>query len=186
MASPTEMRTMTTWSRVMRGSVSPEGDIEDYITGGPPEWRELMRASGALDVLTAAYRRAIEDALPASVSLDGTQFVGPAQPDDDEWDGYCVDEGGELDIEEIVQGVDLAEIAEEHDVITLGEVGRDILRSRAKNPSSAASRAMLRAGVRPMARVQIGGEGQPQSVYWAVEVARALAARPGRGRSREH
>lgn len=68
-----------------------------------------------VDALTAAYRDAINAALPDSVTLAGDEFIGPHRPDADEWDGYPTDEHGQLDIKAIVDGVDFWEIAEKHD-----------------------------------------------------------------------
>lgn len=68
-----------------------------------------------VDALTAAYRDAINDALPAEVTLAGDEFLGPAKPDADEWDGYPTDDLGQLDIKAIVDGVDFWEIAEKYE-----------------------------------------------------------------------
>lgn len=162
-------------------STSPEADILDYINGGDSEWRSLMAASGALEAIQDDYRAAINEALPGSVSLSGDEFIGPYQPDDDEWEGYPVDEFGSLDIKAICEGIDLEPILQRHDIITLEDIGRFELKSKAKNPSSAASQAMRRLGIKPISRCQIDGEGQPIAVYNAKEVRKALANRPGRG-----
>ncbi|MGI5423044.1 hypothetical protein [Actinomadura luteofluorescens] len=68
-----------------------------------------------VDALTAAYRDAINDALPAEVTLAGDEFLGPAKPDTDEWEGYPTDDLGQLDIKAIVDGVDFWAIAEKYE-----------------------------------------------------------------------
>ena len=58
--------------------------------------------------IVAAYRHAVNAALPASVTLRGEEFFGPAGYEvvDFESDGYPVDEDGGLDIDAIVRAVD--------------------------------------------------------------------------------
>lgn len=68
-----------------------------------------------VNALTADYRDAINTALPASVTLAGDEFIGPHQPDANEWDGYPTDEHGQLDIKAIVDDVDFWEIARKHE-----------------------------------------------------------------------
>ncbi|MFJ4682025.1 hypothetical protein [Streptomyces sp. NPDC088789] len=171
-----------TWTnKVNSYSTSPDADVLDYIDGGDADWRQLLEDSGALAQIQDDYRAAIEAALPPSVSLCGNEFIGPRRPDEDEWDGYPVNGTGRLDIAACVGDIDLESIVERNDVITLADIGLHELESKAQNPSSAASRAMKRLGVKPLARVQLGGEGQPVSVYSAAQVREALANRPGRG-----
>lgn len=172
-----------TWcNQVSAYSTSPEQDIEDYIGGGDAQWRELLEASGALEQIHTDFRNAVEAALPPGVSLCGDEFIGPAYPDDDEWDGYPTDEHGGLDIKACLEDISLEEIVKRNDIVTLEEIGRFRLQSKAKNVASAASQAMKRLGVKPLARVQIDGEGQPVSVYNEETVRKALASRPGRGK----
>lgn len=171
-----------TWcNQVSPYSTSPDADVLDYINGGDNDWQQLLDASGALATIQAEYRQAINAALPPSVSLCGDEFIGPAYPDDNEWDGYPVDNMGGLDIKACVEDIDLQPILERNDIVTQEEIGRFKLNSKAKNPSSAASQAMRRLGVKPIARCQIDGEGQAIAVYSQAEVDKALASRPGRG-----
>lgn len=100
-------------------SPSPDTDVLDYISGGDSDWRQLMEDSGALAAMQADYRAEINKALPPSVSLAGVEFIGPQEPEDDEWDGYPVDENGDLDIRAICESVDLESILERHDISTL-------------------------------------------------------------------
>jgi len=65
--------------------------------------------------IVAAYRDAVNAALPASVELRGEEFFGPAGYEvvDFESDGYPVDEDGGLDIDAIVRAVDFWEIVKQ-------------------------------------------------------------------------
>ncbi|MGW8702308.1 hypothetical protein ACWGOK_36205 [Streptomyces eurythermus] len=171
-----------TWcNQVNTYSTSPDSDVAEYINGGDNDWQGLLDASGALEQIQQDYRAAIDAALPPSISLCGDEFIGPAEPDEDEFDGYPQDAYGVLDFAAMVEDIDLAAILEANDILTLEEIGRFELKSQAKNPASAASQAMRRLGIKPIARCQIGGEGQAVSVYNAKQVREALATRPGRG-----
>ncbi|WP_385618470.1 hypothetical protein PXH67_06135 [Streptomyces sp. P8-A8] len=171
-----------TWSnQVSTFSMSPDADVLDFINGGDPDWRELLEKSGALDEIQHAYRYAIENALPAGVSLCGDEFIGPWQPEADEFDGYPVDEDGNLDFAACVEDIDLAEIVERHDPLTLEDIGRDELKSTAREPSKAASKAMSRLGVKAFYHGPHPESGRAQSYFRAGEVRDALAARPGHG-----
>ncbi|MGW1409410.1 hypothetical protein [Streptomyces sp. NPDC002403] len=171
-----------TWTnRINTFSTSPDADVLDFINGGDDDWCELLEKSGALDEIKSAYRDAIEEALPAGVSLCGEEFIGPAYPDDDEFEGYPVDEDGRLDFAACVEDIDLAQIVERHDPLTLEDIGRDELKSTAKDPSKAASKAMSRLGVKAFYYGPNPDSGRPQSYFRAGEVRDALTARPGKG-----
>lgn len=58
------------------------------------------------DAIAAEYRKLINDALPASVSLCGNEFVGPYYTRDCDFTGYPTDEDGSLDIQAVIVGVD--------------------------------------------------------------------------------
>lgn len=106
-----------TWcNRISPFSTSPENDILDYINGGDPDWRERMETSGALDRISAEYRQAIEAALPPGISLCGEEFIGPAHPEDGEFDGYTDDEDGTVDLRALIEEIDLAAIIDRNDV----------------------------------------------------------------------
>ncbi|MYU24661.1 hypothetical protein [Streptomyces sp. SID8352] len=172
-----------TWcNRVEQYSTSPDADVADYIGGADTAWRERVERSGALDAMTADYRTAINSALPDSVSLCGDEFIGPAYPDDDEWDGYPTDEDGGLDIAACVEDISLDPIVEANDPLSLEEIGRDELKSAAKNPAKVASAAMSRLGLKPHAYVPHPDSGRPQAIYLAGQVRAALAKRPGQGK----
>jgi hypothetical protein len=172
-----------TWcNRVAPYSTSPDSDVVDYIGGGDRDWQELLDKSGALEQIQIEYREAINAALPPSISLCGDEFIGPAYPDDGEFDGYPTDEyGDELDFKAMVEDIDLAAILERNEPLTLEDIGRDEMKSQAKEPAKVASKAMSRLGVKPFAYVPHPQSKRPQALYRAGEVRAALAARPGKG-----
>lgn len=172
-----------TWcNRVNQYSTSPDADVLDYINGGDNDWQELLDASGALAQIQADYRAAINAALPDSVSLAGDEFIGPAYPDDNEFDGYPTDEDGVLDFQAIVEGIDLEPIVERNDVLTLEAIGRWELESKSTQPAKIAAAAMSRLGVKPAVYVPVAGSSRPKAIYRASEVRAAIANRPGRGK----
>ncbi|RPK56180.1 hypothetical protein EES43_24370 [Streptomyces sp. ADI96-02] len=93
------------------GNLSVEASIVDAINGGPSDWQERMESSGALDLIASDYRDAIEDALPAGISIAGNEFIGLHHTDPD-----YTDEIGDFDIREAIQDVDLWTIIQKHDV----------------------------------------------------------------------
>lgn len=97
-----------TWcNRVDPYSTSLEASVEDALGDFASDYD--------VDGLVAAYRRAINDALPPSVSLCGDEFIGPWQPGPGEFDDYPHDEYGGLDIRAIVNSVDFWQLAEKFD-----------------------------------------------------------------------
>lgn len=167
-----------TWSsRVNTYETGPAQVIDNYINGGDDAWRELLMTSGALAEIERDYRNAIDTALPADISLCGDEFIGPAYPEDGEFDGYPVDDNGDLDFADIIESIDLAEIIEANEPITLEEIGRDILESKSQNPAKAASVAMGRLALKPQAYVPHPESGRPQAIYLTGTVRRALAGR---------
>lgn len=175
-----------TWcNRVNTYSLNPDFDIVDYIGGGDSDWRELIEESGALDRMIAAYRNAIEEALPPGISLCGDEFIGPAYPDDDEFDGYPTDDFGNLDFKAMVEDIDVQAIVEYYEPVTLEDIGRHQLKSNSANPAKRASTAMSRLGLKPFAYRPHPESGRPQALFLSGEVTKALAARPGRGRRSE-
>jgi hypothetical protein len=68
-----------------------------------------------LDTIVADYRAAINDALPATVTLNGDEFYGPYHAADQHFDGYPTTDDGSLDIHAIVESVDFWAIAARHD-----------------------------------------------------------------------
>jgi hypothetical protein len=172
-----------TWcNRVNTYSTSPDADVDDFVGGGDSAWLERIEKSGALDEMKADYRAAIEAALPDSISLCGDEFIGPAYPDDDEFDDYPTDNYGVLDFKAIVDEISLEEIVEANDPVTLEEIGRWEMQSKAQNPAKVASAAMSRAGLKPYTYLPHPESGRPQAIYLKGAVREALAKRPGRGK----
>lgn len=171
-----------TWcNRVNQYSTSPDADVLDYINGGDNAWQELLQASGALELIQDEYRQAINDALPPSVSLSGDEFIGPAYPEDGEFDEYPTDEFGVLDFAALVEDIDLEPIVERNEPLTLEEIGRDAMGSKAKEPAKVASMAMKRAGVKAHTYLPHPESSRPQAIFLKGAVKEALAKRPGRG-----
>ncbi|MFI0156196.1 hypothetical protein [Streptomyces lydicus] len=180
--SPTTTTDYGTWcNQVNQYSSSPDSDVLDYINGGDASWRELLETSGALAQIQSEYRDAINAALPANVALCGDDFIGPAYPEDDEFDDYPTDSSGELDIAAIVENVNLDEIVERNVPLTAEDIGRWELKSAAKDPAKVASSTMRRLGVKPFYYHPHPESGRPQALYRAGEVRAAIAKRPGRG-----
>lgn len=97
-----------TWGNsVDRLSVSLENSVADAFGSEGP-------AGFDVDEIAAAWRAAINEALPDSVSLCGDTFYGPAYAADRNFDGYPLDEFGDLDIAAIVAGIDFWEIVGRH------------------------------------------------------------------------
>lgn len=108
-----------------------EATVLMAINGGDSEWRERMETSGALEKIAAEYRAAINEALPEGVSLCGDQFYGPYYDEDRAWDG-------ELDISEIIGGIDLFALVSKYDVDNITLTGDDVTRlleSPAESPA---------------------------------------------------
>ncbi|MBD3004675.1 hypothetical protein [Streptomyces sp. 5-10] len=116
------MTSYGTWcSRVDEFGTSPDGDVAAYVGSADPEWRDRIQANGMYAQMCAAYRDAIEARLPASVSLRGNEFIGPAHPEPGEFDGYPLNEFGSLDIGACIKGerdeekIDVAAIVDHFD-----------------------------------------------------------------------
>jgi hypothetical protein len=172
-----------TWcNQVAPYSTSPDSDVLDYINGGDSDWQALLDASGALERIQSEYRDAINAALPDSVSLCGDEFIGPHKVEDGEFDGYPTDEYGSLDIKACVEDIDLEPIVERNEPLTLEDIGRWELKSKAANPAKTASGVMSKLGLKPFAYVPHPTSKRPQAIYLAGEVRAALAKRPGRGK----
>ncbi|MEV8032298.1 hypothetical protein [Streptomyces sp. NPDC086182] len=171
-----------TWcNQVSPYSTSPDADVLDYINGGDNDWQELLEASGALAVIQSEYRDAINAALPDSVSLCGDEFIGPYEVEDGEFDGYPQTEDGGLDFKALFEDIDLGPIVERNEPVTLEEIGRSQLDSKAANPAKAAAAAMSRLGLKPLAYLP-SENGRPQAIYLKGVVQEALDKRPGRGK----
>jgi hypothetical protein len=172
-----------TWcNQIEPYSTSPDADVVDYIGGGDSAWLERVQESGALEEMQAAYRTAINAALPPEISLCGDEFIGPAYPEEDEFAAYPTDEHGALDLKACIEDITLEEIVEAHDPVTLEEIGRWELKSTAANPAKTASGVMSKLGLKPYTYLPHPESGRPQAIYLKGVVRDALAARPGRGK----
>lgn len=96
-------------------ALTVEATVAGYISGADSEWIDRIQADGSFDDMVAAYRAAINAALPDGVSLNGNDFYGPAYDADKDFDGYPTDEDGALDITAIITEINLAAIVDEHD-----------------------------------------------------------------------
>ncbi|MDP5310435.1 hypothetical protein [Streptomyces poriferorum] len=168
-----------TWcNRVNSTSTSPDSDVLDYINGGDNAWQERLHASGAVTLIQSEYRDAINAALPDSVSLCGDEFIGPADPEDDEFEGYPTDEYGTLDFATLVEDINLEPIVDRNDPLTLEEIGRWEMKSTAKEPAKVASMAMKRAGLKPHVYLPHPESNRPQAIFLKGAVVTALTTRP--------
>ncbi|MGW3956235.1 hypothetical protein ACWEKM_36235 [Streptomyces sp. NPDC004752] len=91
-----------------RTNTSVEATVTDYIGGADAEWVERVESTGAFERMADDYRGAINEALPDGVSLCGDEFYGPYHDEDCSWDG-------ELDIKDLIEGIDLGAIVARHD-----------------------------------------------------------------------
>lgn len=165
-----------TWcTQVDRYSISVESSVNDAFGDFGPDDYDF-------DTIVDEYREAINAALPQSVALSGDEFLGPYYEKDQDFDDYPTDEDGSLDIKAIVEDIDLWEIIERNEWLTLDQIGQELLESKAKDPAKAASRALgrldgLKATYRPHPN-----SGRPQAVYRRGQVKAALGKRPGQGK----
>lgn len=94
-----------TWANHGDGSLT----IEDNIAASLGDYARDYD----IPAIAADYRRAINSALPDSVSINGDDFYGPAY--DRDWTGYPTTADGDLDIKAIIETVDFWDIAADHD-----------------------------------------------------------------------
>ena len=86
------------WSDFAAGR-TPESYVEDALGRDPADY-DLYAAS-------AAFRRAVCEALPDGITLAGHHFFGPYDEQDCEWDSP-------LDIRAIIDSIDLEPIIKAH------------------------------------------------------------------------
>lgn len=102
------------WTTLVDDNASTvEQTVSRFLAEADPDWAATLEANGVLEDIIEEYRNAINNALPAGITLAGSEFIGPVDCDPAEWNGYPVT-GDELDIAEIVAGVDLGAIVERH------------------------------------------------------------------------
>lgn len=162
-----------TWcNRVDSTTSSPDDAVDTFLT----DWPETYDRPA----IKLAYRQAIQDALPADVALIGNEFVGPTAPEEGEFDGYPVDDDGSLDFEAIVEDIDLAEIAERHELIDISEVA-ERLGYQGASAAATARKRLSSWGVKRASVRENPTSGRLQSLFLSGEVDEAIASRPGRG-----
>lgn len=107
------------WTNIVEHTADTvEQTVSRFLTAADPDWAAELEENGVLDDIVEEYRNAINAALPAGITLAGSEFFGPAELDPAEWDGdYPVTSDGRLDIAEIVAGVDLGEIVAKFDEV---------------------------------------------------------------------
>lgn len=158
--------------------------VDQYSTGLEHTVTEAFGSYGPddfdFDAIVSDYRNAINDALPDSVTLAGDEFIGPAYADDQDFDGYPMDEDGSLDIKAIVEDVDLWEIIARHELWTIDQVAEE-LGYKTATAKATARKKLSAAGVKAADHRLNPDSGRVQAYYRAVEVKASKAARPGRG-----
>jgi hypothetical protein len=165
----TDQTTYTTWYRATQDSNGPDETVEKFMT----DWVD----DHDIDGIKAAYRAAIDQALPADVALIGNEFIGPARPEPGEFDGYPVDEHGDLDIAAIIEDIDLDEIVPRFELLTIDEVASRFGYT-GKAAAATARKALSRLGVE---RAGLTDEPRPRALFRAGDVDDAVSARPGKG-----
>lgn len=95
-----------TWcNRIDRYSSSPDDGIRDYLG----EWVDDFD----VDAIARDYREAIDALLPAGLSLNGDEFIGPIgnNSDGDEWIDVDWDA-----LREAIEEIDFGAIVERHEI----------------------------------------------------------------------
>lgn len=65
------------WYNYEGFSLTVESSVATSLSGGDPEWLDLLMETGAFEALVEGFRKEINDRLPEGVSLCGDQFIGP-------------------------------------------------------------------------------------------------------------
>ncbi|MFD5899110.1 hypothetical protein [Streptomyces sp. NPDC060366] len=158
--------------------------IDQYASGLEHSVTEAFGSEGAdgfdFDGIVSAYRNAINDALPASVALAGDEFIGPAYTDDQDFDGYLLNEHGELDIKGIVDDIDLWEIVARYELWSADRVAQE-LGYKTPTANATARKKMSAWGVKAAVHKTNPDSGRVQAYYLSGEVRAAHEARPGQG-----
>lgn len=105
-----------TWgSKVDTYSSGPDADVTEYISSGGSDWYTRLKESGAIERIKAEYREAIEKAIPPDISLCGDRFIGPAYPEEGEFNGYPTNGFGALNFKAMIADIDLGAIIDRND-----------------------------------------------------------------------
>src|SRR5690606_22848142 len=107
------------WTNIVEHTADTvEQTVSRFLTAADPDWAAELEENGVLDDIVEEYRNAINAALPAGITLAGSEFFGPVDFDPAEWDGgYPVTSDGRPDIAAIVAEVDLGEIVAKFDEV---------------------------------------------------------------------
>ncbi|MFE9850288.1 hypothetical protein ACFYPN_15960 [Streptomyces sp. NPDC005576] len=133
-----------------------------------------------LTAIETEYRDAIDAALPNGVGLSGKEFLGPYYEADREFDGYPVDEDGNIDIPAVIAGIDISTIVDRHELWAIDQVA-DHLDYKGASAAGTARKTLSRWGVARHDMVEHPDSGRPQARYRAADVKAARAAAPGQG-----
>src|SRR5690606_16703284 len=107
------------WTNIVDHKASTvEQTVSRSLTAADPDWAAELEERGVLEDIVEEYRNAINAALPAGITLAGSEFFGPVDYDPAEWDGdYPATTDGRLDIAAIVAEVDLGAIVAKFDEV---------------------------------------------------------------------
>lgn len=126
-----------------------------------------------VDAIARDWQTAINAALPDGVDLVGSEFYGPAYPQDRTWTG-------ELDITAVIEGVDFWEIAARHEQWTVDQVA-DHLGYKTATANATARKKLSAWGVKAAGHRPDPESGRVKARYNAREVEAAQKSRPGQG-----
>lgn len=100
-----------TWNDACRAHVSAEQTLEAYYADASPDWIERFEEQG-YDLALADFRQAVADALPEGLILVGDEFIKTGSIN---LAGCPTTDEGRVDLTELVEGIDLGSIVDEHD-----------------------------------------------------------------------
>lgn len=133
-----------------------------------------------MDAIKDEYLEAVDAALPNGVFLSGDEFIGPFHEEDRHFDGYPLDDEGELDIAAIIESIDLPAIVDKHELWTIDQVAEQ-LGYTTTSATGAARKKLSSWGVKAADHRPDADSGRVRAVYLRREVEAAIQARPGQG-----